>query len=252
MSQLTPGHPSTNRSRADVTAAVLFDLYGTLVEPDWAELLKGRTALAERVGLPAAAVLSAWDRTHLARMTGTYGSLADDLAAVFSQASDAASDAGRSRISPRLLSQLADEERENWRRGVRLHPDAMPAMSLLRSAGLRVAIVTNASAEAASLVDELPLRSLVDVFCSCELGVLKPHLLGVALRSLGLEASDAILVDDEPAELDGAARLGIGTILVQRSGGDAPGATAAGPRPTVSDLRQVAELVVPAAPERRR
>ena len=84
---------------------VLLDLYGTLVEPDWAELLKGRTAVAERLGLDAAAVLRAWDSTHPARMTGTYGSLADDLAAVFSEASD-----GKP-ISPDLLSELAEEER---------------------------------------------------------------------------------------------------------------------------------------------
>ena len=224
-------------------STVLLDLYGTLVEPDWAELLKGRTALAERLGLDAAAALRAWDRTHAARMTGTYGSLADDLAAVFSEAWDGAA------ISTALLSELADDERENWRRGVRLYPDALPALSLLRSSGLRLAIVTNASAEAASVVDELGLRPLVDsVVASCEAGVLKPELLGVALRRLGLEASDATLVDDEPAQLDAASRLGIGTILVQRLGTDA---SSAATHPAVSDLRQLADLLVRAEPARR-
>ena len=223
--------------------AVLLDLFGTLVEPLWAELLKGRTALAERLGLDAAAALRAWDSTHAARMTGTYGSLADDLAAVFSEAGDGAP------ISPALLSELADDERENWRRGVRLYPDALSALSLLRSSGLRLAIVTNASAEAASVVDELGLRPLVDdVVASCEAGVLKPELLGVALRRLGLEASDAALVDDEPAQLDAASRLGIGTILVQRSGTDA---SSAATHPVVSDFRQLVDLLVHAEPARR-
>jgi HAD superfamily hydrolase (TIGR01509 family) len=227
-----------------VRDTVLLDLYGTLVEPDWAELLKGRTALAERLGLDAAAALRAWDSTHAARMTGTYGSLADDLAAVFSEAWDGAP------IAPALLSELADDELENWRRDVRLYPDALPALSLLRSSGLRLAIVTNASAEAASVVDELGLRPLVDdVVASCEAGVLKPELLGVSLRRLGLEASDATLVDDEPAQLDAASRLGIGTILVQRSGTDA---SSAATHPVVSDFRQLADLLVRAEPARRR
>ena len=51
-------------------ATVLLDLYGTLVEPDWAALLKGRAALAERAGVAAAAAHRAWDLTHAARMTG--------------------------------------------------------------------------------------------------------------------------------------------------------------------------------------
>jgi HAD superfamily hydrolase (TIGR01509 family) len=222
---------------------VLLDLYGTLVEPDWTELLKGRTAIAERLGLDAASALRAWDSTHPARMTGAYGSLADDLAAVFSEASD-----GRP-ISFALLSELADEERENWRRGVQLCADALPALSLLRSSGLRLTIVTNASAEAARVVDELGLRPLVDdVVASCEAGVLKPELLEVALRRLRLEAADATLVDDEPAELDAASRLGMDTILVQRSGSDAPDAAT---HPVVSDLRQLADLLVRAETARR-
>jgi HAD superfamily hydrolase (TIGR01509 family) len=249
MSRPTPGHRSTGHSRVDVGATVLLDLYGTLVQPDWSALLKGRTTLAERVGLAAAAAHRAWDTTHAARMMGSYGSLADDLAAVFSVAAD-----GReSPISPGLLSQLADEELENWRRGVRLYPDVMPGLSLLRTSGLRLAIVTNASAEAASVADGLGLRPMVDdIFASCQAGVLKPGLLGVALRNLGVDASDAILVDDEPEQLEGAARLGIGTILVQRSGARASEATTTGPHHSVSDLRQVADLVVRAEPGQRR
>jgi HAD superfamily hydrolase (TIGR01509 family) len=222
---------------------VLLDLYGTLVEPDWAELLKGRTALAGRLGLDASSALRAWDSTHPARMTGAYGSLTDDLAAVFSEASD-----GRP-ISSALLSELADEERENWRRGVQLYADALPALSLLRSSGLRLAVVTNSSAEAACVVDELGLRALVDdVVASCEAGVLKPELLEVALRRLRLEAADATLVDDEPAQLDAASRLGMGTILVQRSSSDAPDAAT---HPMVNDLRQIADLLVRPEPARR-
>lgn len=228
---------------------ILLDLFGTLVEPDWAALLKGRSALAERAGLAPAAAHRAWDTTHVARMKGSYGVLADDLAAVFSKAANGAGAA----IPARLLSELADAERENWRRGVTLYPDAMPALIGLRFSGMRLAIVTNASAEAASVVDGLGLRPMVDdVFASCEVGVLKPDLLGVALRSLGVEAaSDATLVDDEPGQLEGAARLGIGTILVQRSGAQAAAATTSRAR-VVNNLQQVAGLMVRAEPGRPR
>jgi HAD superfamily hydrolase (TIGR01509 family) len=232
-----------------VRSTVLIDLYGTLVEPDWAELLKGRTALAERLGLPAMAAHRAWDMTHASRMTGTYGSLTDDLAAVFFEATGGR----RSPISATLLSQLANEERENWHRGVRLYPDVLPALRHLRSMGLQLAIVTNASAEAASVIGALALRPLVDeVFASCEAGVLKPDLLGVALRRFGLDASDATLVDDEPAQLESAARLGVSTILIQRLGFDASQTSTAGPHAVVTDLRQVTKLVLLGEPGQRR
>jgi putative hydrolase of the HAD superfamily len=225
-----------------VRGTVLLDLYGTLVEPDWAKLLKGRAALAKRVGLPAADAHRAWDTTHVARMTGTYGSLADDLAAVIDEASNGRSS---SPISASLISQLAREERRNWRRGVRLYPDALPALRRLRAEGLRLAIVTNASAEAAGVISELPFRSLVDdVFASCDAGVLKPELLGVALGRLGIDASDAALVDDEPTQLDRAAELGLGTILIQRSAADSSSKPDVSRFPVITDLRQVADLVL--------
>ena len=243
-----PGHLSTSHSSAEVPRTVLLDLYGTLVEPDWTALLKGRSALAERVGVPGPAAHRAWEATHLERMTGTYGTLADDLAAVFAEAAE-----GRpTRLSATQLAALADEEVDNWRRGVWLYPDAVPALNLLRARGLRLAIVTNASAEAASVVDALGLRALVHgVFASYEARALKPDLLGVALHRLGGEVSGTSLVDDDPAQLDGAGRLGIETILVRR-----PGVAAARAdrrrHPVVSDLRQVADLVRRGAPAPRR
>lgn len=248
MKPATPGHPSTSRSTADVRSAVLVDLYGTLVEPKWPPLLEGRTALARRAGVDPAAANRAWNETHPARMLGAHGSLAADLATVFAAASDG-------RLAPvptALLNQLADEERENWRRGVSLHPDAVPALTLLRSLGLRLAIVTNASTEAAGVIDHLRLGPMVDgVFASCEIGVLKPELLTVARSALNVDAAAAMLVDDEPGQLDGAAELGMSTILVERSTPTLTRRRNVRRHPVVSDLRQIAALVDPAQPARR-
>ena len=229
-------------------STVLLDLYGTLVEPDWPALLKGRAALAARAGVSAAAAHDAWDRTHSTRMTGAFGSLADDLAAVFFEASGGR----RSAIAPALLGELAAEETENWSRGVRLYPDVVPGLRLLRSAGSRLTIVTNSSVEAASVVETLGLRPLVDrVFVSCEAGVVKPDLLDVALRDLGVDAMDATLVDDEPAQLDAAARLGVGTIRIDRVGARGSADASVGSHRSVSDLRQAAHLAVSAEPARQ-
>ena len=164
-----------------MTCAVLLDLYGTLVEPDWVALTAGRDAIADRVGVPRAAAHSAWTATHEARMRGQHGSLEGDLAAVLATAG-----VGSDPVTDDLLAELAAAERANWRRGVRLYPDVVPTLERLRRAGARLAIVTNASAEAAGVIPALGLDGLVDaVFASCDAGALKPDLLVLAMRDLG-------------------------------------------------------------------
>ena len=229
-----------------MTRAVLLDLYGTLVEPDWVALAAGRDAIADRAGVPRAAAHSAWTATHEARMRGEHGSLEGDLAAVIATAGVRANP-----VTPDLLAELAASERANWRRCVRLYPDVVPTLGRLRRAGVRLAIVTNASAEAAGVIPALGLDGLVDaVVASCDAGALKPDLLVLAMRDLGVTPAEAVLVDDEPAQVAAATRLGLRT----RSSfvadhprnpwrGDAPGAT-------VRSLAQVADHVfgVPTAP----
>ena len=224
--------------------AVLLDLYGTLVEPDWGALTAGRDAIADRVGVPRAAAHAAWAATHQARMRGQHGSLEGDLAAVFAAASDGGSDL----VTDELLEELAALERANWRRGVHLYPDVVPMLGQLRRADARLAIVTNASAEAAAVIPALELGGLVDaVIASCDAGVVKPDLLVLAMHELGVTSAEAVLVDDEPAQVEAARRIGVDAILVRRvaAGRSASGA---GRGAAVRDLAGVAELVFGALP----
>lgn len=231
-----------------MTKAVLLDLYGTLVEPDWPRLTCGRDAIADRVGVPAKAAHTAWAATHARRMRGEHGSLEGDLAAVFAAAGGRASE----RIGGLLLAELAELERANWRDGVRLYPDALPALERLRRGGVRLAIVTNASAEAACVVPRLGLDRLVElVLASCEARAMKPKLLDVALRQLGVEPCEGTLVDDEPQQVAAARRIGMNAVLVRR---DAPDAKPAGDvtREVVRDLTELADLVLAVASGPRR
>ena len=222
-----------------MTRAVLFDLYGTLVEPDWGILGAGRDAIADRVGLPRAAAHSAWEATHNARMRGQHGSLEGDLAAVLATAGGVASGL----VNRELLADLAESERANWRRGVRLYPEVVPMLGRLRRAGARLAIVTNASAEAAGVIPWLGLDGLVDaVLASCDARTVKPELLLLAMRDLGVTRSEAVIVDDEPSQVASATRMGLRAILIRR---DPTGTTEAGDAATavVRDLVELADHV---------
>ncbi len=217
-----------------MTRAVLLDLYGTLVEPDWGILCAGRDAIADRVGLPRASAHSAWEATHNARMRGEHGSLEGDLAAVLATAGGVASDL----VTHELLAELAESERANWRSGVRLYPEVVPMLGWLRRAGARLAVVTNASAEAAGVIAGLGLDGLVDaVLASCDARTVKPDLLLLAIRDLGVTREEAVLVDDEPSQVAAATRMGMSAILIRR---DATGSAEAGDAAAV--VRDLAEL----------
>jgi HAD superfamily hydrolase (TIGR01509 family) len=227
-----------------VTRAVLLDLYGTLVEPDWGALTSGRDAIADRIGVPRAAAHSAWAATHEARMRGQHGSLEGDLAAVFAAVSEGGSDV----VTTERLEELAAFERANWRRGVRLYPDVVPMLGRLRQTGARLAIVTNASAEAAAVIPAFGLGGLVDaVLASCDARCVKPELLVLAMRELEVTSAEAVLVDDEPAQVEAAKRMGLDAILIRRvaTGRSAEEADCGS---KVRDLAGVAELVLDALP----
>lgn len=86
-------------------------------------------------------------------------------------------------------------------------------------------------------LDELDLADKVDeVVLSCDVGSAKPDaaIYLKAIDMLGVDAADAIFVDDQPSYVSGAEALGIRSVLIDRRG-RTPGA--------VQSLDQVMELV---------
>jgi HAD superfamily hydrolase (TIGR01509 family) len=235
-----------------VPQAVLLDLYRTLVEPDWPRLIAARHALADAAGVPREPAYAAWTASHDDRMRGAFGSLERDLAHVFATAAGDGSvpiDEGR-------LAELAATERASWCASVHVYDDVVPTLEALRSAGMRLAIVTNSSAEAASVIPHLGLDRLVDlVVASCEVGALKPRTFELALAGLGLDASDAVLIDDDPAEVLAAERMGLPAVLIRRPGPDPGDVVVQSPeaedRRTVTSLEEAARLLLGASPALR-
>lgn len=200
--------------------AILLDLYDTLVEPDWTALQATRDAIARRVGVDPALARASWQALHPRRMRGLYGGLEGDLEAVFAACGVS--------VPEEFRRELAEQEFGSWARGVRLYQDVRPSLARLRAEGYRLAIVSNASCEAASVVGVLGLDACVDaVILSCEIGALKPEpeMLRIALERVGSPPARAVLVDDQEGNLLAARSMGMAAVLMARGGApDAPGA----------------------------
>ncbi|MBN0045100.1 HAD family hydrolase [Streptomyces actuosus] len=96
-------------------------------------------------------------------------------------------------------------------------PDAARLISRLAARGVRLAVVTNNSARAASaFLEAHGLRGCFDVVHGRTRDVdrMKPHpdVVNRALRSLGLRRGDAVMIGDSPADVGAARRAGVGFI----------------------------------------
>jgi len=102
-----------------------------------------------------------------------------------------------------------------WRRigtGVR------ESLERLRSAGFKLAVVSNSEGTIEQMLTEIDLRELfTTVIDSSVVGFTKPdpRIFGLALERLGVEASEALMVGDSPsADVDGAHAVGIRAALI--------------------------------------
>ena len=100
--------------------------------------------------------------------------------------------------------------------------DVIPALVELRGRGLTLGLISNMNMSGADLLRDLGLSNHVDfAVTSLEVRVEKPHPLAfqTALSRAGVEANEAVMVGDQPSsDIEGAVRVGISPILIDRDG----------------------------------
>lgn len=193
-------------------AAVLIDLYDTLVWTDWPVL---RERIEARAGLSGRRLLEAFERTRVARSVGTYGSLEGDLAEVLRASGLERDDA--------LVTELAQTITAFLEGGVHLWDDSLPTLRELRARGLRTAVVSNCDHGTRPVVERLGLHEETDaVVLSFEAGVAKPEpgIYRRALEAVGAAPGEAAFVDDQLAYCEGAQAVGIRPFLIVRGDRD--------------------------------
>ena len=107
-----------------------------------------------------------------------------------------------------------------------VHPDVVGGFRALTGRGFELAALTNgAAATAEALLERAGVRADVGPVLSVEDAPRwkpAPESYAYALRALQREADDVVLVAVHPWDIDGAARAGLRTIWLNRSGGPYP------------------------------
>jgi putative hydrolase of the HAD superfamily len=217
--------------------AILFDALGTLLsfEPPAPHL---RAALRERTGSDVgeaaaeAAIRAeiAYYRSHLDEGRDP-ASLADLRARCAAAMAPVLPGIEPAVLLPALLDSLR----------FFAYPDAAPALTALRDAGIRIVVVSNWDWSLHERLAETGLEPLVDgALASAVVGSAKPD--GAIFRAAlaGVRPQDAWHVGDTPdVDVEGARAAGLRPILIAREGGQARGG--------VTVIRSLAELIPLAA-----
>jgi putative hydrolase of the HAD superfamily len=176
---------------------VLFDYGGVICQP---QTEAARARLARASGGPAPDFEAAYWRYRL-----DYDRAALDVTAYWQHV---AADLGRS-YTDAEITELSRLDTASW---LTLQPSTVDLINGLAAAGQRLAVLSNAPADVAEAVQELPLAGRFEhLVFSCALKSAKPdpECFRATLAVLGAEPGDVVFLDDRADNVTAAAALGM-------------------------------------------
>ena len=202
--------PRIRRDGARRFDAVLFDLYGTLISSGDRTRRRGHfQAMARELGVDPGGFTEGFFDTFDLRVRGQHGSLEDSIRKV-------ANSLGGSPTEAQVL-RAVEIRMEYSAQLLGTCTASLPALDALRSAGLRLAVVSDCSDETPRQWANFPLATRFEAaIFSCRVGLRKPdpRIYTLALEALGLPASRCAFVGDGGShELTGAREVGLGAFL---------------------------------------
>lgn len=191
--------------------AVIFDLFGTLVEDFTFSINATNTDLAELLGAPREPFTQMWRQTSDMRVNGTFQTVEASIAHVC--------DAIGAQVSPEKVRRAVESRLRQIRGALKPRPNALATLTCLKSIGYKLGLLSNCSIEIPLLWTETDFGDLFDsmVFSSRE-RLKKPDLsvFRLACERLGVAPAACLYVaDGENYELAAAAKVGLHPILIR-------------------------------------
>jgi putative hydrolase of the HAD superfamily len=200
-------------------SAMLLDLYNTLLPGGDGGRAATVRAMAVDLGADPDAFVTEVVKSWVDRLTGVYGDLTTETAALAAHVG--------AEPSPSGLAAAVERRFAFARAHVRPPPATLTMLRDLRTAGWRLAIVSNCTFDSAAAIRGGPLASAVDALvlsCEVHLGKPDPAIYLAACSNLGVDTTDCVYVGDgADRELAGAAALGMRVIQTTQYADSDPG-----------------------------
>jgi putative hydrolase of the HAD superfamily len=194
--------------------AVLFDLFGTLVDnPTNAEISQLRDEVAAVLCIPAEDYAKGWKETFHDRAQGKHGSVAKSIAAAALKFNTSFNEAG--------LERAVEIRYEFTRSWLTPRPDAHSTISQIKNRGMKIGLLSNCTDEVPEIWPSLTIASMFDepLFSSKELlRKPMPEFYHRALERLNVPAPECLFVaDGDNGELAAAKKLGMPVVMIRPS-----------------------------------
>lgn len=224
--------------------AVIFDLYGTLVDfLTREEYAQNHLDVADALGIPVEEIRGVWNDSIGRRWEGEFIRYEECLEHICRST-------GREAV-PERIGEATRIRLDLVRRNLRPKDGAIEALPSLRSAGLRLGLISDCVPEVPRVWPETGFAGLIDVaIFSPEVGITKPdsRIYMLACERLGVMPEECLYVGDGGShELTGAQDAGMRPILIKADpeGVHIPKRPDADSwdGPVITDLRQVSGLI---------
>ncbi len=192
--------------------AVIFDLFGTLVENFPAsKSFENLSKMAEILGVSPDDFAVEWRKDFAVRMTGIIKNRQAGIGNICQRLGVKPSDSKIDKAaSVRFI--LSQQEVMTYK------PDAIEVLSYLKTNGYKTALLSNCSMETALIWPNTKLAPLVDVpVMSSQEGMMKPapRLFQIALNKLAVKPGECLYIADGMGqELSTASKLGMTAVLI--------------------------------------
>lgn len=192
--------------------AVIFDLFGTLIENfSRSEYAAVFTEMADILSVPAEEFLRLWGEAFDQRATGAF----------------ATTEAAIKNLSLKFNPQVTDDQinqatriRTDYTvRSINPREGALEVLGSLKAAGYRTGLISDCTREIPNVWDSTPFAPFFDVTVfSCTAGIKKPdpRIYHLATEQLGVDPQDCLYIGDGSSrELTGALEVGMHPVLIR-------------------------------------
>jgi putative hydrolase of the HAD superfamily len=196
-----------------IYSAVIFDLFGTLVDDFASSVGQMHAELAAALAVPYEAFMQLWRQTAEMRTIGAFQTVEASVEHVCGVMGV--------RVGAEQMTKAVEIRLRHTRRALEPRPDAVATLARLKNQDYKVGLLSNCSIEIPILWPETTFADLVEspIFSSRE-RVKKPdpRIYHLACERLGVMPGACLYIaDGEDHELTGAAKVGLHPVLLRTS-----------------------------------